>query len=85
MYASNEDEYNREDSDWVFLRQTPPINTVKDFQIPYFVVFYSFILKILHGAVNLVDDEQSNSSSSSSSSSSKSVRTDSVSSLSSTE
>lgn len=28
MYASNEVEYNREDDDWVYLRQTPPINTV---------------------------------------------------------
>ena len=28
MYASNEDEFNREDDDWVFLRQTPPATTV---------------------------------------------------------
>ena len=29
MYASNEDEFNREeDDDWVYLRQTPPTTTV---------------------------------------------------------
>ncbi|CAF0929011.1 unnamed protein product [Rotaria sordida] len=71
MYASNEDEFNNEDNDWVFLRQTsPPENP------------------ILHGAVNLVDHEQSNlsfSSNTSNSSSSKSDRSDSVSSLSSIE
>ncbi|CAF4173234.1 unnamed protein product, partial [Rotaria sordida] len=29
MYASNEDEFNNEDNDWVFLRQTsPPENPI---------------------------------------------------------
>lgn len=43
MYASNEDEYNREDDDWVLLRQTPPANTVTPFNIPFIVYVVYFI------------------------------------------
>ncbi|CAF0758764.1 unnamed protein product [Adineta steineri] len=28
MYASNEDEFNQDDGDWVFLREVPPTNTI---------------------------------------------------------
>jgi hypothetical protein len=35
MYASNEDEFHREDDDWVFLRQTPPAATVKYLHISF--------------------------------------------------
>ncbi|UJR25481.1 hypothetical protein I4U23_006827 [Adineta vaga] len=76
MYASNEDEFNREHDDWVFLRQTLPTTP------------------LLHSAMNLVGDEQTTSDSSSSSSpsssnnsssSSKSERSESLSSICSTE
>jgi hypothetical protein len=43
MYASNEDEYDREDSDWILLRQTPPINTVK-----YFSNSFGFCLYFIY-------------------------------------
>jgi hypothetical protein len=66
MYASNEDE------DWVYLHETPPTNTVKHFLLCLFK--FSFFLKVLESAVNLVDDE-SDSSSSYSSSSSSSIST----------
>ncbi len=91
MYASNEDEFNRDESDWVVLRQTPPTNTVSGltFFSTFCILFYLFLLKILQEAVSLINDEQSNSSSSSSSSSddssSESDRSDISSSLSSTE
>jgi hypothetical protein len=39
MYASNEDEFNREDEDWIFLHQTPTADTVKRFEILLFFVF----------------------------------------------
>ena len=44
MYASNEDEYNREDSEWVFLRQTPPINTVIRFFKNLFIILFILYL-----------------------------------------
>jgi hypothetical protein len=37
MYASNEDEFNRDESDWVVLRQTPPTNTVSG--LTFFCIF----------------------------------------------
>jgi hypothetical protein len=45
MYASNEDEYKREDDDWVFLRQTSPENTVKCFGVLLFFEFYFIFIK----------------------------------------
>lgn len=40
MYASNEDEFNSQDGEWIFLKQTPPENTVKDLKIlEYFLHF----------------------------------------------
>ncbi|CAF5037466.1 unnamed protein product, partial [Rotaria sp. Silwood1] len=70
MYASNEDEFNREEDDWVFLRQTSPENTI----------LHGAVNLVDHEQLNL-----SSSSSNSSSSSSKSNRSDSLSSLSSIE
>jgi hypothetical protein len=35
MYASNEDEFNREDDGWVYLRQTPPTTTVNYLPISF--------------------------------------------------
>ena len=64
MYASNEDE------DWVYLHETPPTNAVRHFLLCLFK--FSFFLKVLETAVNLVDDESDSSSSDSSSSSSSS-------------
>ncbi|CAF4542973.1 unnamed protein product [Rotaria sp. Silwood1] len=70
MYASNEDEFNREEDDWVFLRQTSPENNI----------LHGAVNLVDHEQLNL-----SSSSSNSSSSSSKSNRSDSLSSLSSIE
>ncbi len=41
MYASNEDEYNRGDEDWVFLQQTPPENTVNSIH-SFSILFYLY-------------------------------------------
>jgi hypothetical protein len=72
MYASNEDE------DWVYLYDTPPVNTVNIFIL--FILNRIYISKISQGAMNLVDYERLSSSSSS-----KSDRSVSLSSIFSTE
>ncbi|CAF5134766.1 unnamed protein product, partial [Rotaria magnacalcarata] len=67
MYASNEDEFNSQDGDWIFLKETPPETTTLDGAV---------------NLIDFVQSSSS-SSGSSSSSSSKSDRSGSLSSLSS--
>ncbi|CAF4341775.1 unnamed protein product, partial [Adineta steineri] len=71
MYAANDDEFNQDDGDWVFLREVPPTNTI----------FHGAV------NLTDADETTSNSSSSSSSDSSSSTPdpNESTSSLSSTE
>ncbi|CAF2097989.1 unnamed protein product [Rotaria magnacalcarata] len=69
MYASNEDEFNSQDGDWIFLKETPPETTTLDGAV---------------NLIDFVQSSSS-SSGSSSSSSSKSDRSGSLSSLSSIE
>jgi hypothetical protein len=43
MYASNEDEFNREDDDWVLLRQTPPTTTVNYLSISFIESIFIYV------------------------------------------